>query len=120
MTAQDDNNDKNNQLQNLQNDSDLGQRLAQLDQKIKRARDKNTPEAGPHPKNKAYSYAFKITSELIAGPLVGGFIGWWLDGLLATKPLFLLTLFILGLTAGFMNVMRTAKKMNETKKKPDK
>ena len=49
--------------------------------------------------------------ELVAGVAVGGFIGWALDRWLGTAPLFMVVFLALGATAGIMNVVRTAKRM---------
>jgi ATP synthase protein I len=50
----------------------------------------------------------RATSELVGGVLVGGFIGWQLDRWLGTKPWLLILFFLLGVGAGFWNVMRGA------------
>ena len=50
----------------------------------------------------------RAASELVAGVLVGGFIGWQLDSWLGTKPWLLIVFFLLGVAAGFWNVMRDA------------
>ena len=52
--------------------------------------------------------AFRISSELVVGLLVGGLIGWQLDRWFDTTPVFLLIFFILGAAAGICNVIRTA------------
>ena len=44
--------------------------------------------------------------EIVAGVVVGGFIGWQLDRWLGTKPWLFLLFLLLGLAAGFMNLMR--------------
>lgn len=44
--------------------------------------------------------------EIVAGVVVGGFIGWQLDRWLGTKPWLALVFLLLGLAAGFMNLMR--------------
>jgi ATP synthase protein I len=43
---------------------------------------------------------------LVAGVIVGTFIGWVLDRWLGTSPLFLLVMFFLGAIAGMLNVWR--------------
>lgn len=44
--------------------------------------------------------------EIVAGVVVGGLLGWLLDGWLGTKPWLALIFLLLGLAAGFMNLMR--------------
>jgi ATP synthase protein I len=53
---------------------------------------------------------FRVTSELVAGVLVGGFLGWWIDRWLGTKPFGMLILLFLGMIAGFWNVYKIAMK----------
>ncbi len=58
-------------------------------------------------------FAFRLATELVAGFVVGGLIGWFLDDWLGTLPLFLLVFFGLGAAAGILNVVRTAHAMNK-------
>ena len=48
----------------------------------------------------------RVATELVAGVIVGTFIGWILDNWLGTSPLFLVLLFFLGAMAGMLNVWR--------------
>ena len=52
--------------------------------------------------------AFRVVTELVAGILVGGAIGWGLDRLLHTKPLLLIVFGLLGTAGGFWNIVRQA------------
>ena len=56
----------------------------------------------------AMAKGLRAASELVAGILVGGFIGWQLDWWLGTKPWLSIVFFLLGVAAGFWNVMRVA------------
>lgn len=58
----------------------------------------------------AIAKGVRAASELVAGILVGGFIGWMLDYWLGTKPWLSIVFFLLGVAAGFWNVMRVALK----------
>lgn len=101
--------------------SDLQKRLSELDSKLSKVRPvKDAENESQAPKGLMSSYAFRIASEFIAGPLVGGFLGWWLDKWLGTYPFLLLILFTFGLAAGFINVLKTAKQMQELRAKEDK
>ena len=51
---------------------------------------------------------FRLSSELIAGVVVGALIGWAFDRLLSTSPWGLIVFFLLGFVAGVVNVMRAA------------
>jgi ATP synthase protein I len=55
---------------------------------------------------KDMSRGLKISAELIAGIVVGAFLGWASDKWLGTKPWGLIVGFLLGTCAGFMNVYR--------------
>ena len=48
----------------------------------------------------------RVATELVAGVIVGAFIGWIVDDWLGTSPLFLVLLFFLGAMAGMLNVWR--------------
>jgi len=56
----------------------------------------------------AMARGFRLSSELIAGVLVGAVIGWGFDRLLSTSPWGLILFFLLGFAAGVINVMRAA------------
>ena len=57
--------------------------------------------------------AYRLSMELVVGIVVGGFIGWWLDKWLSTKPIFLLVMLLLGMIAGVLNMLRTARDMRQ-------
>ena len=50
--------------------------------------------------------AGRVTTELVAGVVVGAFIGWAFDSWLGTAPTFMVVMFFLGAAAGMMNVWR--------------
>jgi len=57
--------------------------------------------------------AFKISTELVAAVVVGSTIGFLLDNWFGTKPLLIICFFFIGVTAGILNVFRSAKKMHK-------
>ena len=57
--------------------------------------------------------AFKLGTELVAAVVVGTIIGFILDSWFGIKPWFIIIFFLLGVTAGILNVIRTAKKMQD-------
>ena len=61
--------------------------------------------------------ALKISTELVAAVVVGSTIGFLLDNWFGTKPLLTIFLFFIGVTAGILNVFKSAKKMNKNLKK---
>ena len=55
-----------------------------------------------------FAKGLQLTSELVAGVLVGGGIGWLLDRWLGIAPWGLIVFVLLGFAAGVLNVMRSA------------
>ena len=51
---------------------------------------------------------FQLSSELIAGVVVGALIGWGFDRLLSTSPFGMIVFLLLGFAAGVVNVIRSA------------
>ena len=51
---------------------------------------------------------FRLSSELVAGVVVGAAIGWGVDRWLSTSPFGLIVFLLLGFTAGVVNVVRSA------------
>lgn len=82
-----------------------------------RSRHNKEPDDG-NVRGRNMGMAFRISTELVAGLLVGGLIGWQLDWWFGTSPVFLLVFFLLGAAAGIMNVIRTAWKMQSGETKP--
>ena len=55
-----------------------------------------------------YGQALKLSSEFIAGIVVGVGLGWFLDRVAGTSPWGLIVGLLLGFGAGVLNVLRTA------------
>ena len=55
--------------------------------------------------------AFKMSTEMVAAVVVGTIIGFILDNWFGTKPWLILIFFFVGVIAGILNVVRTAKSM---------
>jgi ATP synthase protein I len=55
--------------------------------------------------------AFKMSAELVSAVVVGTIIGFILDKTFGTKPWLILIFFFVGAVAGFVNVFKSAKKM---------
>jgi ATP synthase protein I len=56
----------------------------------------------------AIARGFRLSTELVAGVLVGAFIGWALDKWLGISPWGMIVFLLLGFAAGVVNVMRAA------------
>ena len=55
--------------------------------------------------------AFKLSTEMVAAVVVGVIIGFILDNWFGTKPWLILIFFFVGVVAGILNVIRSAKNM---------
>lgn len=85
---------------------DLGRRLDAARHSKDGPETSRTSEGG---RGEAISRALRVSAELIGGIVVGGAIGWFLDGWLGLeKPWFFVLFFLLGAAAGIMNVVRMA------------
>jgi ATP synthase protein I len=87
----------------------LDQRLSEIrgSRKIETDRSGNEQDAA-QAKASAMAMGLRLSSELVAGVLVGAGLGWGFDRLLSTSPWGLIVFLLLGFTAGVVNVMRTA------------
>ena len=61
--------------------------------------------------------ALKISTELVAAVVVGSTIGFILDSWFDTKPILTICFFIIGVVSGFLNVIKSAKKIQKNLKK---
>ncbi len=66
-----------------------------------------------------YARGFRLSSELVAGVLVGAGIGWALDKLLGISPWGLIVFLLLGFAAGVVNVVRAVAPENDSGRRPD-
>jgi ATP synthase protein I len=55
-----------------------------------------------------FARGFRLSSELVAGVVVGAVIGWSLDHWLGISPWGMIVFLLLGFAAGVVNVMRSA------------
>jgi ATP synthase protein I len=94
----------------------LSARLGSLGQRLSEVRDSRsvkTDQPGDKSEDSAarasaMARGFRLSSELIAGVVVGAVIGWGFDRLLSTSPFGLIVFFLLGFVAGVVNVVRSA------------
>ena len=92
----------------------LSARLGSLDHRLSEIRDSRkigTDQPGSEDgaaRASAMARGFRLSSELIAGVVVGALMGWGFDRLLSTSPWGLIVFFLLGFAAGVINVMRSA------------
>jgi ATP synthase protein I len=87
----------------------LGDRLGQhQSEQSENARAAQSNDESVAKRASGMALGFRLSSELVAGVLVGGGIGWGLDRLLGISPWGLIVFLLLGFTAGVLNVMRSA------------
>ena len=94
----------------------LSARLGSLDHRLSEIRDSRkigTGQSGSEQdaaqaKASAMAVGLRLSSELVAGVLVGAALGWGFDRLLSTSPWGFIVFLLLGFTAGVINVMRAA------------
>ncbi len=80
-----------------------------LRKRIAKLRTDKEPDAGDEDRRIVQtSRAMRLVTEMIAGVVVGGFLGYVLDRALGTLPVFSLILLLLGIIAGFLNMYRAA------------
>ena len=81
-----------------------------LKDRLKNAR-KKLKEEKEKPQTSNIGQAFKLSTELVAAVLVGTIIGFILDNWFDTKPWLIIIFFFVGVVAGILNVIRSAKKL---------
>lgn len=57
--------------------------------------------------------ASSLGIEVAVATLLGGFLGWWLDGRFHTKPWLMLALLVLGAVIGWVDVWLQVRNMDE-------
>ena len=93
-------------------EDDPDARLADIEERLRKARAQRGEVRRVESPNSKLGIAFRLVTELLAAVIVGGALGWGLDRIFATGPLFLIVMFLVGVAAGFFNVVRTAQQMN--------
>jgi ATP synthase protein I len=105
-----------NRDQSSSDEAALSARLGSLEHRLSEIRDSRKTETDQsgneqdtaQARASAMAMGFHLSSELVAGVLVGAALGWGFDRLLSTSPWGLIVFLLLGFTAGVINVMRAA------------
>src|SRR4051812_27437781 len=92
----------------------LGERLGH----IQPDRTPDSKEGRPTSDASGFARGFRLSTELVAGVLVGAAIGWLLDRWLGISPWGMIVFLLLGFAAGVLNVMRAAGLTQTTKIPP--
>jgi ATP synthase protein I len=109
-------NDREDENQSSSDEAALSARLGSLEHRLSEIRDgrnirTDQSEAGSgdgSARASAMALGFRLSSELIAGVLVGALMGWGFDRLLSTSPFGLIVFVLVGFSAGVLNVIRSA------------
>ena len=83
-------------------------RLKIAKDKLQSKNDKNAKEPSSN-----IGQAFKLSTELVSAVVVGTIIGFILDKWFGTKPWLIIIFFFVGVIAGILNVVRSAKKLQK-------
>jgi ATP synthase protein I len=94
-------------------DDRLRSDLDRLKSSLSKARQSRRDNAGPQTetsnpaqRDSGMSLGMRAGSEFITAVVLGAGIGWGLDRLIGTKPVFMIGLFFLGVVTGVWNVIR--------------
>jgi ATP synthase protein I len=109
-------NDHEDESKSSSDEAALSARLGSLEHRLSEVQDSRNirtdqSEAGSgdgSARASAMALGFRLSSELVAGVLVGALMGWGFDRLLSTSPFGLIVFVLLGFTAGVLNVIRSA------------
>ena len=107
----DDARDSNDAAKRQTDEAALSARLRRLGDQLGRQRPSEPSEtrrSPPAADASGYARGFRLSSELVAGVLVGAGIGWALDRVLGISPWGLIVFLLLGFVAGVVNVVRAA------------
>jgi ATP synthase protein I len=85
---------------------------ADLGEAIAEDRKREGANGGQRATGGALGTGLRAGSELVAGVLVGGAIGYLLDRQIGTAPLFLIVFLMMGMGAGFWNIYRLGARSN--------
>lgn len=89
--------------------------MARLTAKIAEAKQAQAPIPHVEAHYSQAHLAWRMVIELVAGVCIGFGIGYGLDSLFGTLPIFLVLFTLLGMAAGIMTMIRSAREIQETK-----
>ena len=95
------------------------ERLEALDKRIAQAQEARKPKPRTQNKYEASSLAWRMVLELVIGMLLGCSVGYGLDALFGTLPLFLIVFALLGFAAGVRTMMRSADEVKRARRRQE-
>jgi ATP synthase protein I len=105
------NNTRNEERDIPPEEAALSARLKRLGERLEQSnasRSSDGSASRPATDHSGFARGFRLSSELVAGVLVGAGIGWLIDKGLGTLPWGVFVFALLGFAAGVWNVMRQA------------
>ncbi|CAA9502535.1 MAG: hypothetical protein AVDCRST_MAG91-1117 [uncultured Sphingomonadaceae bacterium] len=82
-------------------------RMASLEERLRAAqREEAIRTGGARKPDASYQAGNRVLADLLGGLLGGAAVGWVLDRIFGTSPGFLVGLVILGIVAGFWNIIK--------------
>ena len=104
-------NSRNEERETPPDEAALSARLKRLGERLRQHTGRpveKSPGASSTADPSAMARGFRLSTELVAGVLVGAALGWLLDRWLGISPWGLIVFLLLGFAAGVLNVMRAA------------
>lgn len=92
-------------------DSEKRARLDALEARISQVRAKHDPKPEAQDHHSMAQVGWRMVIELVTGLLLGAGIGYGLDWLFGTIPLFLVVFTLLGFAAGVQTMLRSAREL---------
>ena len=90
-------------------DADLARRMDRLSRELDVERRERAVAERPERSNATgYAQALRLSTEFVAGVIVGAALGWGIDHVAGTSPWGLIGFLLLGFCAGVLNVVRAA------------
>ena len=86
-------------------------RLDALEARIVAARQSRRPKRDQAHDMSAAALAWRMVTELVLGVMIGAGVGWGIDSVSGTLPLFLLVFGLLGFAAGVRTMLRSAEEV---------
>ena len=100
-------------------DPDDSERLRALDARIAKLRGDTAKRPHQEEHYSQAQHAWRMVIELVAGLMIGFGMGYGLDSLFGTMPIFLVVFTLLGFAAGIKTMMRSAAEIQAEQNAPD-